>query len=212
MVHHRKRIKHHEQQIAVHELTFSCYRRLPLLTNDRWRAMLAESITRAMTGHDYELIAFVFMPEHVHLLVLPKSESSRVSNLLNAIKRPYSFRIKKLLQQSNSPLLEKLTIRQRPGVMTFRYWQEGPGYDRNLESAEAIEAAINYIHLNPVRRELCAAARRLVLVECPSTPETKLRTWHRPSMHRPAQLRIVLIVKPLPDTGCHCWLAQQCPS
>ena len=42
--------------------------------------------------------------------------------------------------------------------MTFRYWQEGPGYDRNLESPEAIEAAINYIHLNPVRRGLCAKA------------------------------------------------------
>jgi putative transposase len=75
--------------------------------------------------------------------------------LLKAIKRPYSFRIKQLLEKNRSRLLERLTIRQRPGVMTFRYWQEGPGYDRNIESEAAVLAAIDYIHLNPVRRKLC---------------------------------------------------------
>ena len=49
-------------------------------------------------------------------------------------------------------------IRQRPGVTTFRYWQEGPGYDRNLESEAAVLAAIEYIHMNPVRRGLCTKA------------------------------------------------------
>jgi len=29
-----------------HEITFSCYRRMPLLTNDDWRLMLAESVDR----------------------------------------------------------------------------------------------------------------------------------------------------------------------
>jgi len=152
---HRKTVKHYEQVRAVHELTFSCYRQMPLLTKDVWRQMLSVSISRATANHEFDLIAFVFMPEHVHLLVLPRTTDSRISGLLKAIKRPYSFRIKQLLKHSNSGLLEKLTIRQRPGVMTFRYWQEGPGYDRNLESPDAIEAAINYIHLNPVRRGLC---------------------------------------------------------
>ena len=116
---------------------------------------MSESISRATANHKFDLIAFVYMPEHLHLLVLPRTEDSKVSSLLKAIKRPYSYRIKQLLKQSDSELLEKLTVRQRPGVMTFRYWQEGPGYDRNLHSPNAIEAAINYIHLNPVRRGLC---------------------------------------------------------
>ena len=154
---HRKKVKHYEQTKAVHELTFSCYKRMPLLTNDVWRQMLGESISRATANHEFDLIAFVFMPEHVHLLVLPRTNESRVSGLLKAIKRPYSYRVKQLLKESGSGLLEKLTIRQRPGVMTFRYWQEGPGYDRNLESPKAIKAAINYIHLNPVRRGLCTS-------------------------------------------------------
>jgi putative transposase len=39
--------------------------------------------------------------------------------------------------------------------MAFRFWQEGPGYDRNLQTKTAILAAIDYIHLSPVRRGLC---------------------------------------------------------
>src|SRR5437773_7330719 len=90
-------------------------------------AMLSVAIDRAVAGHDYRLVSSVYMPEHVHLLVYPLPSASPISELLRAIKRPYSFRIKKLLEQSGSPLLDKLTIRQRPGVTTFRYWQEGPG-------------------------------------------------------------------------------------
>jgi len=59
---------------------------------------------------------------------------------------------------SGSPLLKKLTIQQRPGITTFRYWQEGPGYDRNLTESSTIVAAINYIHENPVHRGLCKRA------------------------------------------------------
>jgi len=58
------------------------------------------------------------------------------------------------------PLLTKLTVRQRPGVETFRYWQEGPGYDRNLTRARAVLSSVDYIHENPIRRGLCVAAVR----------------------------------------------------
>jgi len=98
------------------------------------------------------------MPEHVHLLVYPTVPDYKIDRLLFAIKRPYSFRIKRVLQQSNSPLLERLTIRQRPGVTTFRYWQEGPGYDRNLTEVATVLSSIDHIHANPVRRGLVQAA------------------------------------------------------
>ena len=152
---HRKTVRHYESQRCYHELTFSCYQRKPLLTNDLWRTMLAESISRATYRHRYDLVAFVFMPEHLHLLVLPHATECSISKLLSAIKRPFSFRIKQLLGESNSTLLDQLTVRQRPGVTAFRFWQEGPGYDRNIESDRALAAAIEYIHWNPVRRDLC---------------------------------------------------------
>lgn len=155
---YRKRVKHYDDPGDCHELTYSCYRRQPLLTNDVWRETLSESIARASERHRYQVIAFVYMPEHIHLLVLPLPSASPVSQYLFAIKRPFSHRIKQMLTASKNPLLNDLTIRQRPGVTTFRFWQEGSGYDRNLHTASAIDAAIDYIHLNPVRRGLCARA------------------------------------------------------
>ncbi|MBI1313354.1 hypothetical protein GC176_18840 [bacterium] len=151
---HRKTVRHQEEERCVHELTFSCYQRLPLLTDVDRLTLLSEAVTRATERHQFDLLAFVWMPEHVHLLVLPRTEESRIPALLNAIKRPFSYRVKQLLIEQQSSLLDRLIIRQRPGVTTFRFWQEGGGYDRNLWTPNAILAAIDYIHMNPVRRGL----------------------------------------------------------
>jgi putative transposase len=120
--------------------------------------MLSEAVDRALNRHRFCLVAFVYMPEHVHLLVWPMEVQYHIDRLLRAIKRPYSFRIKRLLGEATSPLLARLTVRQRPGVTTFRYWQEGPGYDRNLTEVRTVRAAVDYIHANPVRRGLVEAA------------------------------------------------------
>jgi putative transposase len=155
---HRKRVRHHHEPGDLHELTFSTYRRLPLLTNDAWRRLLAGAIDDAIRRHRARLVALVFMPEHVHLLVLPGSPEPRIDLLLKSIKRPFSGQVKRMLVASGSPLLDRLIVRERPGVRRFRFWQEGPGYDRNLCSEAAVMASIAYIHLNPVRRGLCSRA------------------------------------------------------
>ncbi len=155
---HRKRVKHYDDASHVREITFSCYQRMNLLTNDEWRAMLSESIGRAIKGHAWNLTAFVYMPNHVHLILFPSPSASKMEALLSAIKRPFSFRIKKLLEAAHSPLLTRLTIRQRPKVFTFRFWQEGPGYDRNLDTESAVLNAIDYVHRNPVRKEFVTTA------------------------------------------------------
>ncbi len=64
---HRKRVKHYEDPSHVRELTFSCYWRLPLLTNDVWRETLSRAIDAASQRHQWRLAAFVFMPEYVRL-------------------------------------------------------------------------------------------------------------------------------------------------
>jgi len=155
---HRKRVKHFLVAGHFHELTFSCYRRKPLLTNDIWRERLARSIDRACRLEQFRLIAFVFMPEHVHLLVLPMMEQANVSRLLAQIKQPFSKQIKQILIEHEATLLDALTVRERPGKHCFRFWQEGPGFDRNLFNPDTVEASIEYIHLNPVKRMLCRNA------------------------------------------------------
>ena len=155
---HRKLVKHFHEPGHLHAFTFSCYRRRPLLTNDRWRQYLADSIDIAGEQFNFQLIAFVFMPQHVHLLTLPLDAEPKIDDYLAVIKRPTSNQIKTDLKATGSRLLDELTIQERPGKTTFRFWQEGPGYDRNLFTDKTILQTIDYIHANPVRRGLCHTA------------------------------------------------------
>jgi putative transposase len=151
---HRKRLRRYHEAGDVHEFTFSTFLRLPILTNDGWRTNLSRAIDKAGEECRVDLIAFVYMPEHVHLLVFPHGTKKDLSNYLAALKRPVAVAVKADLQKHNSPLMKKLTVQERPGKEVFRFWQEGAGYDRNLNTLASITAAIDYIHLNPVRRGL----------------------------------------------------------
>jgi putative transposase len=99
--------------------------------------------------------------------------------LLYAIKRPFSYRVKKDLEQLGDPRLADLMVWERPGKQTFRFWQEGPGYDRNITQEDAFINALNYLHDNPVRRGLCA-----------SQEEWKWSSWHH--YHRPGSADVDL--------------------
>jgi putative transposase len=151
---HRKRVRHFHHPGHCHELTFSCFHRLPLLTAAPLCRLLSYSIDRALVQHGFWLVAFVYMPEHVHLLVFPVAPIAQIERLLFAIKRPFSYWAKQYAAAYDSNLLQQLTVQERPGKMVFRFWQEGPEYDRNLVSRAAVLSAIDYIHHNPVRRGL----------------------------------------------------------
>jgi len=155
---HRKQVRHFHESGDFHELTFSCYRRMPLLTNDDWRRRLSRCISQACDEASFLLVAFIYMPEHLHLLVYPTMSDPDVGRYLARMKQPFSKEIKALLTESGSDLLNKLTVRERPGKLSFRFWQEGPGFDRNIYSPDALEASIDYIHNNPVKRGLCEKA------------------------------------------------------
>jgi putative transposase len=106
-----KTIKHYHQPGDLHEPTFSCYRQIKLLTNDAWRGFLSRAIDDAGEKFRMPLVAFVFMPEHVHLLVFPLEEKPAIDLYLAAVKRPVSASVKFDLAQAGSPL---------PGCSTFR--------------------------------------------------------------------------------------------
>ena len=134
---HCKTLRRFEQLRHLHELTFSCYRRKPLLTNAAWRAVLARSLQAACNTERFALAAFVCMPEHVHLLVCPLSAEAKVSRLLARTKQPVSKQIRQILEIQQSPRPNELTVVERPGKSCFRFWQEGAGFDRNVFSSAA---------------------------------------------------------------------------
>lgn len=155
---HRKNFKRAHEPGDFHELTFSCHQRRKLLNRPEWLTHFSTCIDNACAECEIDLVAFVFMPNHVHLLTYPRRKEPDFGYYLARLKQPFSSHVKGLLAATRAPLLEKLTVRERPGKTCFRFWMEGPGYDRNIFSPDAIRHSIDYIHMNPVRRGLCDRA------------------------------------------------------
>ena len=152
-----KRVKHLNVHGHARLLTFSCFHGKPLLTNSAWLTLFSQRIDWATSHHEVRLIAFVYMPEHTHLLVWPEVESFLIEKFLYAVKKPFSDCIKRILVSTSNPMLQELTMQERPGKRAFRFWQEGPGHDRNFTSLNSTIKAAEYIHNNPVRRGLCSS-------------------------------------------------------
>jgi putative transposase len=154
MAMHRKTCERFNTPGGAHELTFSCFRRRKFLSRDRTLGYLAESIIQAKEQHQFHVWAYVFMPEHVHLLLWPVLEEYFIEDILKSIKLPVARKAVAYLRTNNPKGLLQLATGQKHAP--YRFWQAGGGYDRNLHSREAIKSAIDYLHNNPVRRELAA--------------------------------------------------------
>lgn len=122
-----KTVQHYNVEGHTHYLTFSCHDGLPLLTNELWLSWLSAAINKALARHRYNLTSFVYMPEHVHLIVWPRDEKYCIEDFLYAVKKPFSDRMKKMLQQPESSLFRKLSSVEGAGKTAFRFWQKGPG-------------------------------------------------------------------------------------
>ena len=141
----------------AHELTFSCDRRYRFLTAERTCGWLAEAIERARSKHDFALWAFVFMPEHVHLVIRPRRRDYAVSAILQSIKQPVGQRAVTFLEAHAPRWLPRIT-RQRGGTRERLLRRSGGGYDRNIDEPATLMAMLDDVHLNPVRRGLVERA------------------------------------------------------
>lgn len=148
-----QRRQNHDEPGHAHELTFSCYHRFRFLQADRTCRWLAEAIEQARQRLGFAVWAYIFMPEHVHLIVCPLRADYCVSAILKAIKQPVGMRAMRYLEEYAPHWLPKVT-RVRAGRTERLFWQSGGGYDRNIIEPETLMMAVDYIHLNPVRRLL----------------------------------------------------------
>jgi REP-associated tyrosine transposase len=137
----------------AHELTFSCYRRCPFLRADRCCQWLADAIQAGRESQSFWLWAFVFMPDHVHLIIYPYQKEYDVGRILEAIKRPVGEKAIEHLRSTASPWLARVT-RQRGSRTERLFWQSGGGYDRNITSPKTLLRMIDYTHENPLRKQL----------------------------------------------------------
>jgi len=84
-----RKLKRYYGRGDLHFLTFSCYRRLPLLRTVRARNLFVQALGKIRERYRFLLVGYVVMPDHVHLLI---SEAPKVtpSVVLKALKQRVS--------------------------------------------------------------------------------------------------------------------------
>jgi putative transposase len=126
-------LKRFQKAESLHFITFSCYHRLPFLSEPGPKQTVEAILERTRQRHEARIYAYVLMPEHVHLLI---NEPPRIllAQFLKSFKQAAS--------------------RQLKGERE-RFWQDRY-VDRNIRGEEARSDVIQYIHRNPVKRGLAA--------------------------------------------------------
>ena len=141
----RYEIKNH-----VRFLTFSCYHRLQLFNNDAIKTAFLMYLVHSKERQQFDLYAWVVMPEHVHLLLRPDLPTHPVSDILQDVKGGFSNLVCGRWRRKKAPILNRI-VDSRGKI---HFWQAGGGYDRNIVGDDELREKFDYIHQNPVRRKL----------------------------------------------------------
>lgn len=134
-------------------LTYSCFQRFSLLGQPHVRDLYVREIATQSARLGFEVIAYVVMPEHVHLIVVPPVEG-RIAGVLRGLKQGLGRRMPAEMRENGDPMLARLVGPHGRALL----WQRGDGYDRNVRGEGELREKIGYIHANPVRRGLVERA------------------------------------------------------
>ena len=114
-------------------LTFCTDRRQPLFCDRRAVKLILEQISRASTECGFAVLAYCFMPDHLHLLIYGESDAADCRRFISLAKQYSGFYFKR-----------------RFGIALWQRY----GYERTLRNGEETAAVAKYIVENPVRAEL----------------------------------------------------------
>lgn len=116
-------------------ITSQTWGRRDLFSKEPWARLLIDTIYHYRVAA-YSLHAFVVMPDHIHILLSPKTSLEKAAQF---IKGGFSYRAKKELGSN------------------MEVWQKGFS-DHRIRDLSDYEGHVVYIHENPVRRGLCERA------------------------------------------------------
>ena len=128
-------LKRYQESKQSHFVTFSCYRRLPRLQEDRIRDLFIESLERTRRDYRFRVYGYVVMPEHVHLLI-SEPEEEALAKAIQALKIAVARRA--------------MHYDEGAGIA---FWQRRY-YDHNVRTEQSFVEKLRYLHRNPVIRGL----------------------------------------------------------
>jgi putative transposase len=136
---------------CLHFVTFSCYRRAPLLGTAKARDVFEKVLEQTRQWYGFYVSGYVVMPEHVHLLV-SEPERGKLSTARQMLKQNVSRELRE--KPRPVPAKNAETRTGHPPLETRTpFWLERY-YDFNVWSKEKFTEKLRYIHRNPVHRGL----------------------------------------------------------
>ncbi|HET6145736.1 MAG TPA: transposase [Candidatus Acidoferrales bacterium] len=113
----------------LHFITFTCYRRLPLLRSVRARNTFVQILGETRDRYGFSLVGYVVMPEHIHLLISEPSKGTP-STVIQVLKQRVSRRLRR--KKRNASGQTSLAF-AHDGDSHRRFWQRR-FYDFNVWS------------------------------------------------------------------------------
>ena len=158
-------LRRHDEPGQVHFWTISCYRRLTFFWHDDMKRVVVDGLRVLQERFDACLIAYVVMPEHLHLVVYPHAKGHDrpvpISRVLHAFKKHVGFHGKQCLREHWKRLghiwSEPLNAWAR-GEFDKQTIMNSRGYDFNIDQQRTLLEKIDYCHKNPLTRGLVERA------------------------------------------------------
>ena len=134
----------------LHFVTFSCYRRQPLLGTFEARDRFLKILDEVCSRHKFRIVGYVVMPEHVHLL-MGEPASGNPSKVLQVLKQ----KVSRALRGEAVGLIsgEKMPECDGSEAEEDAFWQRR-FYDFNVWNPKKVKEKLDYMHANPVNRGL----------------------------------------------------------
>jgi putative transposase len=133
----------------LHFITFTCYRRLPLLRSVRARNVFVKLLGEVRDRYGFSLVGYVVMPEHIHLLISEPVQGTP-STAIQVLKQRVSRRLRRKKRTPTAQLNLTFAI---GGDSLQRFWQRR-FYDFNVWSLKKRVEKLHYMHMNPLKRKL----------------------------------------------------------
>lgn len=143
-------LKRYYGQGDLHFITFSCFRRLPLLKTARARNVFVRELGKIRDQMGFRLIGYVVMPEHVHLLAGEPPQRT-LSAVLQKLKLRVARRLRGPRKRARGAQM-RLPFGECSDLPRA-FWQ-ARFYDFNVYSKGKKTEKRNYMHANPVIRKL----------------------------------------------------------
>jgi len=134
-----------DQELYVHFLTFSVYRRRKLLDHDHPKRILLGVLNGLLESFPAHCVGFVVMPNHVHALVWFPTPG-RVVHFIHEWKRLSSYYIRAWYRNGAANYTSEFGEGDK-------FWQP-KYYAFEIYEREKLAEKLNYMHQNPVRAGL----------------------------------------------------------